>query len=73
MYAKTSILYKNGFCWGPIGEPQWFVVWLRFGWLETATTAVWFLGANLAPNCGFWRTLAHRLSLYKNNIKIIQK
>jgi hypothetical protein len=21
---------QNGFCWGPIGEPQWFVVRVRF-------------------------------------------
>ena len=57
MYAKAMILCKNGFCWGPIGEPQWFVGWVRFGRLETAPTAVWVLGGRFAPNCGFWRSL----------------
>lgn len=29
-YAKSLILCKNDFCWGPNGEPQWFLLWVRF-------------------------------------------
>ncbi|KAJ5310941.1 uncharacterized protein N7443_003402 [Penicillium atrosanguineum] len=37
------------------------LVW--FSRFQTATIAVWFLGARFAPNCGFWRTLLQSLPL----------
>lgn len=43
-----AILCKNGFCWGPFEEPQWFVVWLWFGFGGQSLPPIAVFGAPYA-------------------------